>query len=367
MEFINSEFCSSFEKKYIYETPIRKFFLLQEDLEKECDIDSLLRWKDVCEKVLKHYPYSLKHIDKKILTYEMCFKAVKLCYRTFENVPEEFKTKDIYMIAFASEPYFIKEFPEEFVTYDLWLEAVKKSGYLIKDIPHKYITEEICLEAVKNKGHVIKHIPEKFLTEEIRLEAIKCDNGFSYAILKNIPMHLRTYDVCLEAVIQSSESFEYVPKEHVTYELCSAAAEKDSLIAKKIPQEYFTEELCVKLLKTSDVAFKYIPPQYLNEKICLLAISHGKSFSGTVLNMIPQEIMTQKMCEKAVEISPWSLEAVPDKYVTENMLYIVAQKAPARLLDNFPERFCNTEFCDKLINNYPEAARYVLECLSKKK
>lgn len=243
----------------------------------------------------------------------------------------------------------------------------KKSGYLIKDIPHKYITEEICLEAVKNKGHVIKHIPEKFLTEEICLEAIKCDNGFSYAILKNIPMHLRTYDVCLEAVIQSSESFEYVPKEHVTYELCSAAAEKDSLIAKKIPQEYFTEELCVKLLKTSDVAFKYIPPQYLSEKICLLAISHGKSFSGTVLNMIPQEIMTQKMCEKAVEISPWSLEAVPDKYVTENMLYIVAQKAPARLLDNFPERFCNTEFCDKLINNYPEAARYVLECLSKKK
>lgn len=126
MEFINSECFFSFEKKYIYETPIRKFFLLQEDLEKECDIESLLRWKDVCEKVLKHYPYSLKHIDKKILTYEMCFEAVKLCYKTFENVPEEFKTKDICMIAFASEPYFIKEFPEEFVTYELWLEAVKK-------------------------------------------------------------------------------------------------------------------------------------------------------------------------------------------------------------------------------------------------
>ena len=55
------------------------------------------------------------------------------------------------------------------------------------------------------------------------------------------------------------------------------------------------------------------------------------------------------MCEIAVDQHPWGIRAVPDKYVTEDLLIIIAKRACGLLKDNFPERFRNKEFIDRLI------------------
>ena len=97
--------------------------------------------------------------------------------------------------------------------------------------------------------------------------------------------------------------------------------------------------------------------------MCIKAISRGDRFAGTALRDIPDDVKTPKMCELAVEISPWSLQYVPDELVTEEMLRTVTRMACGRLTDNFPERFRTKEFIDSLIEIDPHCANYLLKYL----
>ena len=107
------------------------------------------------------------------------------------------------------------------------------------------------------------------------------------------------------------------------------------------------------------VYLKIIPKEKLTERVCLLAISHGDRYAGTVLQDIPHDIITQEMCNNAVEKSVWSLEAVPEEFVTREMLLHVAAIAPGRLSDNFPDRFKCEDFISEMIALCPGAENYV--------
>ena len=113
------------------------------------------------------------------------------------------------------------------------------------------------------------------------------------------------------------------------------------------------------LVEQSAVDFKIIPKEKLTEQVCLLAISHGDRYAGTVLQDVPYELITQEMCNKAVEKSVWSLEAVPEEFVTREMLLHVAAIAPGRLSDNFPDKFKCEEFIREVITLHPGAENYV--------
>jgi hypothetical protein len=54
--------------------------------------------------------------------------------------------------------------------------------------------------------------------------------------------------------------------------------------------------------------------------------------------------------------SIFMLKAVPEEFVTEEMLFYVAEVAPGCLKDNFPEQYRNKSFVAKLIERYPNAA-----------
>ena len=162
-----------------------------------------------------------------------------------------------------------------------------------------------------------------------------------------------------------SGSFEYVPDEHKTYELCLAAAQHSGSSVKNLPEEYYSEELCLAIVQHSSANFDTIPKNKLTEKVCLLAISHGSRYGGTILSKIPHELITQEMCDKAIEKSIWSLEGVPEKFVTKEILMHVAAVAPGRLSDNFPERFRTKEFISEIVSRYPSAERYVCGFLNK--
>ena len=332
---------------------------LQQKYEDHYSLKHILRWEDVCLMVVGRLPETIRYISSKILTYEMCLIAVKKSHRAFYHVPDEFKTEEICLLAFEKEPHHLERFPKNLITYELCLAGVKRSGYLLREIPSEFVTYETCMEAVKRQGHILGDVPESLLDEEMCLIALQNMNGLGFGILKRIPERLRTYSVCLAAVQTDSGSFDYVPDEHKTYELCYAAVKKSSFGIENIPDEYFTEELCLALVAHSAVDFKIIPKNKLTEKVCLKAISHGSRYAGTVLEQIPREIVTQEMCDIAVAKSVWSLEWVPDEFVTKEMLVRVAAIAPGRLSDNFPERFRTKEFISELVEAFPGSKNYI--------
>lgn len=338
----------------------RGMLYLQNHYEDHYSLKHILRWTDVCEIVIPQLPCSLCYVKEDILSYSLCLTAVKANHRAFYDVPDRFKTEELCLIAFEHEPHHLERFPPELITHDLCLQGVKRSGYLLENIPDEFKSYEVCLEAVKSNG-VLDKVPVSLMDEELCIQAIKCPRGIHFSILKNVPEHLRTYQVCLEAVKADSGSFEYVPEEHKTYELCLAAVKRSAFGIKSLPDDYFTEELCLELVAHTATNFKIIPKHRLTEKVCLLALSHGDRYGGTILSEIPKEMITQEMCDKAMERSIWSLKAVPSDMVTEEMLMYVAAVAPGRLNDNFPERFRTIDFVQKIVEKYPAAANYIVK------
>lgn len=318
----------------------------------------LLRWRDVAEIAVQKNSQMLKDVKKSLVDYDLCMLAVKADGRAYYYVPDAIKTKELSEIAINSAPWVPKEVPEDFITEDMCLKAVRYSGYEIEAIPQKLLTREMVLIALQDKGQELEHIPAEMLDEELCLTALNNISGTSaYNILKKIPASLRTKAVCEAAVKADSSNLDYVPDECKSYEMCLEAAKHASSI--NIPEEFYTEELCLALLSRSAVGFDCIPKNKLTDRICHLAISHGDQFSGTVLKDIPNHLITQQLCDEAVEISVWSLGAVPDEFVTPDMLMSVAERAPGRLNDNFPQRFRNAEFIKEMIRRYPDSRRYV--------
>ena len=50
-----------------------------------------------------------------------------------------------------------------------------------------------------------------------------------------------------------------------------------------------------------------------------------------MLELVPDQFVTQKMCNEAVEKSPWMLEHVPDQFVTQKMCNEAVEKIPCAL------------------------------------
>lgn len=332
---------------------------LQSNFEVVCSVPHLLRWHDVCEIVIPARPLSLRYVPDELLTYELCLSAVTKDYGAFDFVPDRYKTQELCMLAFARDPYSMTQFPEEFITYDLCLAAVRRSGYLLEKIPQKYRSYEVCLTAVKRVPSSISDVPTDVLDEGICLAAFRCKGGPAYTcgILSQIPEHLRTYPVCLAAANSDGGCFGYIPSQYRTYEICLAAAKRDCRIG-PLPESYYTEELCLELIKTANVAFSSIPKTRLTEKICLHALGNCSRYE-TVLGEIPVEMRTPEMCDFALSKSVWAFKFIPDAYVTFEMLMNVAERAPGRLEDNFPQRFRTPDFYRRIVDAYPDAKRYL--------
>lgn len=341
----------------------RRLLELQSGYESRYSLKHMLQWADVCEIVVSHLPGCIRLIDEDILTYEMCLTAVKKSGKYFPDVPVKFRSKEVCLLGFEYEPHSIKYFPEEHLSYDLYLQAVRRSGYILEETPKKYLTYELCLTAVKQKGAQVEYVPEELLDENLCLAALQNLNGHGFGILNKIPHALRTYSVCLAAVQADHGSFGYVPEEYKTYELCLAAVKKNAFKLEGIPEDYFTEELCQAMLTYSVRNFSIIPKPKLTETICLLAVSHADRLSNTVLAQIPRELITQEICNKAVETTVLSLKDVPEVFVTKEILFHVASKAPGVLTENFPDKFKNEEFIFELIDAFPDARRYVMRYL----
>jgi len=80
----------------------------------------------------------------------------------------------------------VKDLPEEFRTPEVYTYAVQENGYAIEFVPSEFITAELCMEAVKNRGTAIIYVPEEFKTAEICRKAI--DNSSCWgSVLEYIP------------------------------------------------------------------------------------------------------------------------------------------------------------------------------------
>ena len=78
------------------------------------------------------------------------------------------------------------------------------------EVPVEYRSIDVCLLAIISFGSICEHVPEEHHSESFFLEAVgtNCDGK----ALKYIPMEYRTLKVCEKAVRRHPEAINYVPE-----------------------------------------------------------------------------------------------------------------------------------------------------------
>ena len=70
-----------------------------------------------------------------------------------------------------------------------------------------------------------------------------------------IPDHLKTQEMCIEAVGLEPHSLACVPDRFKTQEMCIKAAEENPFMLKYVPDQYKTQEMCDKAVCINPAAF----------------------------------------------------------------------------------------------------------------
>ena len=90
------------------------------------------------------------------------------------------------------------------------LDLVYEMPERFHEVPVEYRSIDVCLLAIISFGSICEHVPEEHHSESFFLEAVRtnCDGK----ALKYIPMEYRTLKICEKAVSRFPEAIEYVPE-----------------------------------------------------------------------------------------------------------------------------------------------------------
>ena len=94
--------------------------------------------------------------------------------------------------------------------------------------------------------------------------------------------------------------------------------------------DYFkTQERFKEKFEEEPYTLECVPDQYITQEMCDtgMCINPASAFF-----LIPDHFKTQGMCIKAVEVDPWSLEYVPDCFKTQEMCDKAVRKYPSSLM-----------------------------------
>ncbi len=293
---------------------------------------------------IKKVGYTLKYVPEELKTDELCDIATNKAERAFTWTPVEYLFKKIEQYGSL---HLLKDMPE-LMTYDLCFKAVKKNDDALQYVPDKYKTVELCFEAGKhnNFANVSEYVPDNLVElfgesklcvddtlEKFFSEAIK--NGSH--ILKFVPEGMKTYELCLEAVISDELGWtvEYVP-ENFKQAICLEAVKHNGAALNRVPEELKTYELCLEAVAAEaydgDYGLNYVPNKHKTAELCLAAIKKA----GCALEFVPEELKTYELCLEAVKQAGYALKYVLEKHKT-NELCIIAVKNYRRAFEFVPE------------------------------
>lgn len=204
---------------------------------------------EICLAAVKSSGSALIYVKEQ--TLEICLEAVKTCGYALNYVKKEFRTNEMYILAFKYDIRVFRDIGEH--TYELCLLAVKCSGYALKYVEEKFKTREICLEAVKTCSIALKYVDEQ--TPEICLAAVKV-NGKALEFVED---RFKTGEICFEAVKNDAFAIIYIKqREDDDFEYMSEE-EIDEY-------NYFWQntyiDICLEAFKNNPEVYDYIYEEY---------------------------------------------------------------------------------------------------------
>lgn len=331
---------------------------------------------EMCEAAVEHDGLNIKKVSKRLLSKELCVKAVNSNPNAFFLLGREFVCKDTLMALYKNierceRTYGIlyeidkkinrfkgmsladmldEELAKVMISVDgrtiqRWdfscfrdnldvVEAGLESwGDIIKFIPEEKVTKEHVLKAIKGRIE-FGNIPVKFLENDDVLDTLVATNKDYF---RYIPQEKLTYERSVLAV-KAGVSIKRIPKECLTQELSHLAVEADSWSVEYIPLEFLTRELILEAAEKSRYAPLYVDVKAGNEELAYELVLKGVSLEAPCIC----EYQSQRIVDVAVANNVFDIRYAKEEFIDDEMVDKVILKNP-KLIDQIPLSFINQE------------------------
>ena len=280
-------------------------------------------------------PAMLKYIDEQ--TEELCLISVTRYPEAIQYVSPECMTNNVKMAAVIKDPTMLKYIDDQ--TEELCLNAVKQNPNMIQYVNNQtekvckaavsrnglslawviVQSNDICLEAVKQNPYAIEYVNDK--TKEICLKAVELNGNTLIYIDKN---HDNYKEICLEVVKQNPDNLHLVDSDCDGYEeICLSALEKSGRVIEYIPEERQTAKICETAFNTEISkpkknnrynVFKYINDKFKTYDMCLHALQDFKNnINISNIKCIPSSLIDQELADfMFFKLNPNGMYILPD-------------------------------------------------------
>lgn len=144
-----------------------------------------------CKKAVTKYGCNLQYITNK--TQELCLIAMKNTYDAFPHIPIELRNEEIYYLA-VKGGVSLKDIPRNRISKRMCLTSVKAQSCNIQNVPDRYKTPELYLEVFESNKNIFKYMPKNLMTEDLCVRALESDINF----IEFVPKELQTDKICLK-------------------------------------------------------------------------------------------------------------------------------------------------------------------------
>lgn len=285
-----------------------------------------------------------KNMPDEEKTYEMCFEVVagSMGESAVQFVPEKFLTEEFFLDVLAYNPEIIYYIPERMILSNEFFErAVQTRSRILElvdeKIPRVMLTPEIFEKAIEEDSMAITWLSEpllkKLLTPESAEKLIGSDGlvefvdyfeGRGGEEFEEFVEKVATGYVHSEEKLDISlEEFKNMSDGEKTYEMYKRMIEEDYMALDDVPSRILTSAFCLDIYATGDLSeFGYfiqsIPREMLTEEFVSKAAEyHGRIFELVVDGIIPSEMITPEIFEKALKVDKFSAGYLPDEKVME--------------------------------------------------
>lgn len=348
----------------------------------------------------------LKHIKADLRSAKINAAACETNPGEFEFVPEKERTKELSISCVKSMAHLIAHVQTQLLS-TIYFACVTPSNYgaLANSMPQAgFADEKVCKDLVSRDGHMLRHFPDASKTQEVVDLAFKQSLGCISYIPKKlitkvmaetyiernptevnaIDVQWVTEDMCIKAV-QTRVSVLGVMKDMVyadgksvvTDKVLEAALDIDLHVATTYPS-LMTAKSYEKVLPRYSQVFGQIPPSVKTVKHCELYLTAGGSFNNLPSNLVNEELvllgvkrdpsvlrdrdavalLTQDLCNKAVDLNPSCFVYVPAQFQTGTAAIKYCKANPSHVEKLGPDALTE-QTCIELVEANPDVLAYL--------
>lgn len=248
--------------------------------------------------------------------------------------------------------HFVMEHWEVFEPIILFM--IREKGQFLKFVPYELRTYEMCLAAVRNSSYAFHSVALVHKTAELCMEAVS-QNG---ELLEFVPRAVADYKMCLAAVRSEGYALQFVPKELIDVRLLEVAVETCGEAIWFAPSGMVDAGLFLKAVSSSPELLleseSFIEDEFLNETECKRLVHK----CGMVVEYLPEEFLTPEVCKLAVRNDPAAISEVPVGLLDDETIMKAIVQAPS-LLSFVPNERKTPELCAVAVMIDPLSIRYV--------